>query len=691
MSDFIVVDGRRQYAPGVISKVDASSVGGRGPVSRSTIAILHEASRGGEPGVPVLCSSANYLQQVLPDHEGFLFGKFAFRPSSNTERIPGGAEKVYLVRTPPATQASLTVPDSNAVSAAVFAALDWGLYGNEIQVTIETGTGAVGKKVTVTYDGESEVFDNIGDYDVFTLNYTSTGGQPVTTLTATITPLATPGGTPVATVAYSFARTGGVVAFDPTEWMAFDGPITFAFADQGPGGGTIIVTGVNKATGVVTTRTKTIADDVVTWTTDVSDGGAALGFSSVSSISIAGMTGTVTMTGNAFALDIGTYDTAQKVCDRINLVGAVAGFTATPLTATTFNCTDLDYGAGANILDLTVTVTADLWDFVEGVDSEVVSCTRSESPNGKNVPTTLSITALAGGANGVATTASVQAALDAIRDLDVRHVVLMATAAADCDGFAELVEAHVKERAGKYERVGYFAPTTYATKKTDPGVDPGGLFQRTARRNYRGMVFCAQEVKDYDETGTPAWLPPYYTALLAAGCEAGRANEASVIWATVDVLDVRDYPGTVSGTNWTVADDKEELLEYGVHILEKLPGTGLIRWVSDPTCHLADNNPIYGSQVANESADLSVQNVRIQVEALIGYTNAVVTEGRVKDCVDRELRRQVDALEIKAYERASITVIAGGSYFDVSYNFVPVEATKWMVQRAHIRRLSAAA
>ena len=392
-----------------------------------------------------------------------------------------------------------------------------------------------------------------------------------------------------------------------------------------------------------------------------------------------------------------TYDTAQKVVDRVNLIGAgltgpvdpLVGFVAAMLTPTTMACTDLDYAAAVDVNNALGTFAADLYEFIEGVDSEVVSCTRATGA--KNLAASLSITALAGGANGVATTASVQAALDAIRDLDTRHVVLMATAAGTADSFAELLEAHVKERAGKYERVGYFGTTTYATKKTDPGVDPGGLFQRTARRNYRGMVFTPQEVRDYDETGTPVWLPPYYTALLAAGCQAGRLNEASVIWATVDVLDVRDYPGAVSGTNWTVANDKEELLEYGCHILEKLPGTGLIRWAADQTCHLSDNNPIYSSQVANESSDLSIQNVRRVVEDLIGFTNVVVTEGRVKDAVDRELGRQVEAKEIKAYERQTIAVIPGGNYFDVSYNFQPAEATKWIVQRAHIRRLSAAA
>lgn len=684
MSDFIVVDGRRQYAPGVITKVDASAVGGRGPVSRSTIAILHEASRGGEPGVPVLCTSANYLQQLLPAREGYVFGKFAFRPSSNTERIPAGAEKVYLVRTPAATQASLTVVDAAAVNAAVFKALDWGIYGNEIQITIAAGTN-VGKKLTVSYDGEDEVFDDIGDLDVFTLKYNPTGGQAVAAMTATVTPLATEGGTPVLTVAFNFVRTGGAIAFNPSTWMAFDGTLTMASG----GTGNIVITGIDKTTGAVATETKNPAGGSVTTST---------AWSSITSIDASAHAAVaVTYTGNAFALDIGTYDTAQKIVDRVNLVGAtltgpvdpLVGFVATMITATTMNCTDLDYLASQDINNASKTFTADLYDFIDGADSEVVSCERAT--NAKNVPTTLAITALTGGANGVATTASVQAALDAIRNLDVRHVVLMATASADCDGFAELLEAHVKERAGKYERVGYFGPTTYATKKTDPGVDPGGLFQRTARRNYRGMVFCCQEVQDYDETGTLRWFPPYYTALLAAGCQAGRSNESSVIWATVDVADVRDYPGTTTGTNWTVDDDKEELLEYGCHILEKLPGTGLIRWVSDPTCHLADNNPIYGSQVANESADLSIQNVRRVVEDLIGFTSAVVTEGRVKDAIDRELTRQVEAKEITAFERNTITARAGGNYFDVGYNFQPTEATKWVIQRAHIRRLSAAA
>jgi len=684
MSDYIVVDGRRQFAPGVITKADASSVGGRGPVSRGTIAILHEAGRGGEPAVPQLCSNPNYLRQLLPPREGYLFGKYAFRPSSNTERIPGGAEKVYLVRTTPATQASLTVPDGAAVSAAVFAALDWGLYGNEIQITIAAGTSS-GKKVTVGYDGEDEVFDNIGDFDVFTLKYNPTAGQTVTSMAATVTPLATEGGTPVLSVAYSFARTGGAVAFNPATWMAFDGTITATSA----GVGDIVITGVDKATGVVTTET--IDPNGASDTT-------ATAFSSVTSIDASAHAAvSVTYTGNAFALDIGTYDTAQKVVDRVNLIGAgltgpvdpLVGFVAAMLTPTTMACTDLDYAAAVDVNNALGTFAADLYEFIEGVDSEVVSCTRATGA--KNLAASLSITALAGGANGVATTASVQAALDAIRDLDTRHVVLMATAAGTADSFAELLEAHVKERAGKYERVGYFGTTTYATKKTDPGVDPGGLFQRTARRNYRGMVFTPQEVRDYDETGTPVWLPPYYTALLAAGCQAGRLNEASVIWATVDVLDVRDYPGAVSGTNWTVANDKEELLEYGCHILEKLPGTGLIRWAADQTCHLSDNNPIYSSQVANESSDLSIQNVRRVVEDLIGFTNVVVTEGRVKDAVDRELGRQVEAKEIKAYERQTIAVIPGGNYFDVSYNFQPAEATKWIVQRAHIRRLSAAA
>lgn len=686
--DGIVINGQKVVIPGVFSEVEASELAGKVAASRGYIGLCYESERGGEPLIPYVTTSPAVIRKMLPARLATIIGALAFNASKDTTRIPsGGAQGVILVRVNPATRATFQLVDDNAAAAVDVHAKDWGNYGNDIIVTVEAGTTS-GKKFTASLGSTTEEFDNVGDMDVFTVDYDDSdipAGVTLQSMLGYVNPIAV-APAPVFYVNGKIRIVGGTAAFDPRAWMAFDGNqadasgrLKFTVVDQ-DAAKTITIVGTRKDTGAAVTDVIAVADDVTeVYSTHT--------FSEIMSIDVSGLTGNVDMEFSAFNLNPATYKTIAGIVDRVQ--GRGRGFTATfDTTKKTLGVENLDkdFGTGGTGADLTApghTFTADLYDFLNNVSSSIVTLSRADGA--LNLVATQGPSSLTGGADGVATTGAGgdwDKGFQALRAVNASHIVPRTGEKA----VHELLSTHVSYMcgAGRNERIGFCGCPAGTGKSTATT----GLYARSAALNDRNISFCPQEIQIYDENGDTLWLEPFDTALLAAACDAGRTVTDSITWATANILAYRDQPNH-STSPWNSEDDKADLIEHNMFLLETRPGTSLIQWTRDVTTWQQDDNPIFCSVFANEGLNASVKNVRQKVETLIGKGSAVVTSNAVKRVVNKELARQKNATEpeIKDYDPKSVNVEDLGNGFTFDYRVAPAEAIYFIRAIAHVARM----
>lgn len=679
MADSITVNGRTTYLPGVISTVDASALAGLGPAPRGYIGLIGAWPCGGAPKTAQILTSAGALKYLLPARDAAIISKLAFAPSTDP-RIPGGAARIVLVRGNNATQGAKAFSKS-AVDQVLFASRDYGGYVNNIAAKIENvGTMTAGRKVTITLGDATEVFDNLGDWGVFSATYT--GGEAAT-MVCTVDPT---DATNIVVVAYSVTKLQAAFPYLPSA-MAFDGKVKIAIPAQSIPSGTpsraFVITGVlkvaygGKAAGATDTETLTV--------TSGGDATTLRDWSEITSIALTGgvLDGTATITGNAFALPKATYDTVSKVVDRINTKTA-KGFVATRVTTQTgFAMARMDKTTAASIAALTPVFTANLDILITTVANKSALVTASRVSGATGLPDAAGPSLLVGGADGEMGASDIDDCLTVLEKQFVNHVVVLTDQylAGECDVGAvhKAVVTHCEYMAGpgRDERNGWCGIPTGQTK--------ANLKEwRRDNGNSRHVAFLPQSLTIYDDTGSKVTLDPCYTALLAAACDAGRGDGEGLAWRYVDVLGITDEPN-----QWSVADNADELVENGLMLLENdLRG---IRWIRDVTTYGIDNNPVFCSVVANESLNNSTKNVRRALETVIGKSNWSGTRAIVKSLVLAELDRQVAAREIKAYDRNSVEIVDGGNSFDVGYKVAVIESIYWVRHNVHVVRIATAA
>jgi hypothetical protein len=285
---------------------------------------------------------------------------------------------------------------------------------------------------------------------------------------------------------------------------------------------------------------------------------------------------------------------------------------------------------------------------------------------------------LAGGKDNIpASVDDWRQAIDLLRDpsLEIQHVVALTGNAA----VQTAIRDHVDYMSGPYGGVARNAYVGF-----DKVPKRGEILERVRLLNSRNVALLAQAIKVFDENGEVITLPPYYTALLAAACDAGRLG--GLTWRYVSVVDVVD--GSIysnANDRWTVSEDIEDLIASSVFLLEKRP-VG-IRWSRDVTTYVTDNNPIFCSVTANESANRSNESMRRALEQFIGNLGTAILPVLVKAKVMEELSRQVKDGEIKAYDPKSIEIEDLGNAFNIGYKIAVLESIYWITLTAHVVRM----
>ncbi len=172
MATAIFFNGKRINVPGAYSKIDASALASTSPAAVGIVALIGTA----EGGKPLDVSEEFDMTRGGQVNDRFRSGDlrtasvFAFAPSTD-EAISGGAQKIVPVKVNPATQSLATLQDDFATDAADLVSDDYGLFTEGISIEIADGT-VQGKLYTIAFEGETEVFDDVGGDAIFTVLYT---------------------------------------------------------------------------------------------------------------------------------------------------------------------------------------------------------------------------------------------------------------------------------------------------------------------------------------------------------------------------------------------------------------------------------------------------------------------------------------------------------------------------------------
>lgn len=187
MASSIFFNGRRINIPQAVSKIDASALSTISPSAVGIVALIGTA----EGGVPLSVSESDSdMTRSGQVFEKFRTGNlktaslFAFEPSTD-EAVPNGAQKIVAVKVNPATQSTATLQDDLAADAVDLTSEDYGLFTEQINVTVEAGT-TQGKKISVVFEDTTEVFDDVGGDGAFSVGYVA-GSDGYDTITGQVT------------------------------------------------------------------------------------------------------------------------------------------------------------------------------------------------------------------------------------------------------------------------------------------------------------------------------------------------------------------------------------------------------------------------------------------------------------------------------------------------------------------------
>lgn len=186
-------NGRLWVSPATMSVVDDSALNNQNPNVGNVTAILGP-STGGVPNTAISLGTPQQATATLLSGDLLDSVLRAFSPSDET----GGPAEIIAIRVNPALQSTLTLLDSSANPSIVLNSADYGLYTNQIKVSVSVGT-TVGKKIIAALGLNYYTMDNITQ-NAFTVQYVGSSASAVMSITPTQVTLSNPTGTVVATI-----------------------------------------------------------------------------------------------------------------------------------------------------------------------------------------------------------------------------------------------------------------------------------------------------------------------------------------------------------------------------------------------------------------------------------------------------------------------------------------------------------
>tara|TARA_Y100000034_G_scaffold136543_1_gene213723 strand:- start:1183 stop:3999 length:2817 start_codon:yes stop_codon:yes gene_type:complete len=380
-----------------------------------------------------------------------------------------------------------------------------------------------------------------------------------------------------------------------------------------------------------------------------------------------------TMTGPAFSLSAATYDTLEKILAYFDTLTADYTLTEGVANITDYDLDDMDLvsgdAAGAGGVDF----TADLTLFVEGVTAGSQIIAAAATPGAQGVPSNQGPVFLVGGSEGATGFSDWQAALDILRDYRVNTIVALTDNAAV--HAAAVTHATYMAGPGRSERDCVLGAPSMETLDN--------LKLQSLALNTRHARYAFQDVNRYNTAGEAEQFPPYFTACLAAGMQAGSSVGTSLTWKFLNIL------SAVGDDNeYTIQDDADELIQRGLLGIEKVPNKGY-RWLRNVTTYQIDDNIAYCEASVNEAANYATYEFRTAMETAVGKKGFAGTVNATLSTAIGILGQLVAAGAITQWQ--NLTISLEGDVMDVDVEIAPVIPVNFVKNTIHLVSASFAA
>lgn len=665
MPSFLNLNGLKIYRPGVYATIDASSLGGAG-VSTGNIALVGNFPQF-EHNEPTAFTSARDLVDFAPnDSEIALLAKLAFSPSQDAN-IGGGASSLTFLNVNNNSQASVDLLDASGDAAITLKSNVWGAQGNRTRVQVTNNAADADDNtvdITISRNGVSEEFKNLGGEDIANVYYSGTSLE-------TVRLDASPSAGIQVTWDKSFTGDDWALSGADLEDMLVDNSvITFTPNTDGGEATSIVIVGTDAAGASQTETLSAIADGASQATSN--------SYSSITSITAtvdggtAGAGDSLQVTSTAFNLLPADYD---YLGDMLTVINNAENFEVEFLSPQLIPSNEVDLLDDNDIGGLAekATLTADNYLVRQALSASLLvtpyRATGGDDRLAQHVDGQSDASLLfAGGSEQLTslTPADYESALQEIENSDIQIVVPFS----DNIDILKKVKAHlpVAARAG-FERNAWMGTTA---EQTLDQVRSGW----TNTLNDRNIAVVAQNVKVSRPDGRTAELDPRYLALILAGMQAGSPVATPLTRKRPDVIDVVTK-------NWHPNRDAAKAIQYGiVNLSYDSQGWRVERSV---TSYLTDNNPIYSEVSANESANTSVRTLRSVLEDKIGTRVLASSRGAIEALVKQNLEQQVRDTVIKAFK--DIVVEDLGDTFRVNYTMAAIEPLNFIRVAATVVRI----
>jgi len=383
---------------------------------------------------------------------------------------------------------------------------------------------------------------------------------------------------------------------------------------------------------------------------------------------------TLTIDGDVAVLAPASYPVANDIASHFNALG---GWTITLTGGSgTVMISDMDDKAATTVIGAAASFTGDLAALVAAINARSALVEADAAAAATGVPdNTASPVFLSGGVEGTTAFADWQGALDVLRDTFANTVVALTDDAA----VHAAVKAHCVYMGGQggQERdavLGAPSGTTKAAAKT--------LAQALNTRHVR---LCIQDIVRFNTDGEEEQFPPYFSACLAAGQQAGSPVGTSLTRKYVDVLDV------IGQSSYNIQDDSDEMIDSGLCMLQYKDNIGW-RWLRNVTTYLIDDNPAYVEAAVNEAVNFVAYNLRVNLEAAIGKKAFAGSANAIADIAIATLIEMANPngqFAITAWR--NLTVEITGDVAKVDLEVAPVQSTNFVTTTIHLVNASFAA
>lgn len=753
MATAIFFGGRRLVRPGAYSQVDATGLSSVAPASTGIVALLGMAEGGKPLSVDPADSDHTRPETVLQRYRsGDLrtAGVFCFQPA-NDPAVPGGAQSLVCVKVNPATQATATLTDVNAVPSVLLTSKDYGAFTNQINVQVANGTD-LGKLITVKFEDQIETFDDVGGIVALSIAYPTVAGQ-----WGTVTGEALTTG-----IRLNLSRALAGLSTQRTADMSVPGTVTYVSTSAGDTG-KVTLYGIASGVPVFETVTLTGTVPVVGVVTFDHLSAAKLSAVQVGTINIKDTVGPTTLF--TFAPSTTTRGLASVTSMPVNSALAVTADVyggGNFLVVRGKSTTNLDLAA---YVDLSAPPAATAgFSQITSIELAGLPVARTATIAGNFLfsPSTYpSLTRLINAINGLtgftAATAEPNPTTFSPADFD-RTTAPIAISGTTGNFSADLMAfVNVLNTSSAYVGASRIAPTSgvQVPANTVAAVFLSGAiegvttitqwttaFNLLKKRRVNIIVPLSgdpaihslllqhlilragqlrSEANGYvgltDVTGA---LPPPLSRILTLITALQNRNLSCVAqspartdpdtglstfyqtWMAAVIAAGMQAGSTVGepltrklpllndfqqDASWNPEDNGDALIDAGLMFLEKVDNIG-IRWVRSVTSYLADDNVAFSEMSANASANNAVFRLRTALDKKVGSRGLRGTVAAIKSMASDELGRMVDDESIVAYRALSVEQVA--DVFPVSVEIAPVLPVNFIPIVVHLVAASSA-